>query len=325
MMMKNPISGSGLMTTYVCSAACRHCMYCSSPHIKKEFLTEDAARRIAGALRRSGTRSLHIGGGEPFLNFDSLKIAISALREHGVSIDYIETNASWCTSDEVIRERLSELGKLGAPCVMASVDPFHIEFVPLEKPLRLIEALRRSGFDYFIWQERFLPRLMPLDRTRAHSHEALKAALGDHYVEETAREYGLGINGRALQIAPRLYPSRPAESWLTSKPCNLLSPRHCHVDLYEHVLPGGCPGIAIESEDFLSGQVPEEKYPVASRLMRGGINALYTYAREAGFEPSSAGYPTACALCFAMRGFLRAARPSPDIGPACFYAAMGEA
>jgi len=295
-------------------------MFCSSPALPRDFMDDDTAGRIAHALRRGGADSVHIGGGEPFLNFEALCGLVSALRCQRIAVDYIETNASWCVDEPRARDWLAKLRELGAHCVMASVDPFHIEFVPLERPLRLMRLLETMRIDSFLWQERFLRRLMPLDHTRAHTHAQLKAALGEDYVTKTAAEYGVGPSGRALLIARAMRSAKPAEALLSSKPCELLDGRHCHIDLYENVVPGGCPGIAIALEDFLRADINVDKYPVAARLMTGGTRALYQYAAQRGFVPGE--YISACDLCFCMRAYLAEAAPSGDIGPPCFYSAM---
>lgn len=325
-MRKPRVLYSGIMTNYNCSAACRHCMFCSSPQAGKDFITPETARRIAQTLKSAGVSSMHIGGGEPFLNFEALCTLLSELQQAGVGVDYIETNAFWCRDMEEIRRKLRRIRSLGVDTVMASVDPFHIEFVPLERPIRLVQALREEGMDYFVWQDRFLERLLPLDLSQTHTREELSALLGDNYIEETAREYGIGVNGRALAIARRLYASRPADDLADEDPCTgLLSGQHCHVDLYGQVIPSGCPGISIEMDDFFAGRLPAEKYPAAYRLYTGGVRALLDYARGLGFEPDPAGYPTKCSLCCAIRIWLSRNCPSQDVAPDCFYREMEKA
>lgn len=325
-MKDNRMLYSGVMTGYACSAACRHCMFCSSPQAGRAFMTQETADRIAKRLRKAGVSSMHIGGGEPFLNFESLCALLAALQREGVGVDYIETNAFWCTDEKTIREKLGTVRSLGVDTVMASVDPFHIEYVPLERPLKLVRALREMGMDYFVWQDRFLERLLPLDITKTHKSEELKALLGEDYVEDTAREYGIGVNGRALAIARRLYAPQTAQALADDEPCGqMLSGRHCHVDLYEKVIPSGCPGISIDMEDFFARRLPADKYPVAQRLYTGGLRALLDYAEEAGFVPEEAGYPTRCSLCYAIRAWLHKNKPSEDIGPDCFYREMEKA
>ena len=101
--------GSGLITNYVCNAKCRHCMFAGAPLKEQDFITYEKAIEIAAMLASNGVRSLHIGGGEPFLRFDVLCGAVRALRENAIAVDYIETNAFWCTSRDKARDRMRQL------------------------------------------------------------------------------------------------------------------------------------------------------------------------------------------------------------------------
>ncbi len=310
------IEYSGVMTSYTCSAACAHCLYCSSPACGGEFMNAETAERIARSLRRMGVSSVHIGGGEPFLNLESLRETIRALRASGIGIDYIETNAFWYKDDRSAGELVRELG---VP-IMVSVDPFHAEFVPVGRPLGLVHLLSEMGWDFFVWQERYIKRLLPLERSRRATRADLKNLMGENYLFDAARAYGLSANGRALTILRAHMPLRPAEAHLGGAPCRVLDGRHCHVDLYGSFVPPGCPGVAIEIEDVARGEIDPEKYPVATRLMKGGVRALYEYAREAGFSPDPC--VSKCELCFFLREYLSRERPSRDVEPACFYESM---
>lgn len=313
---------SGIIMNYVCTAECRHCMFASSPSCPKNYISHDMADHLASVLKKAGTSSVHIGGGEPFMNFSALCSLIEALNRHGVGVDYIETNAFWAKDEEVIRNRLSVLRSLGVTTIMVSVDPFHIEFVPLERPIRLCRIMNEMDFDYFIWKDTYLRRFLRLrmDPTKTYTKEELQKILGKDYITDTASEYGIGMNGRALTIAGKIYPNRPAETWITSAPCSsLLDVCHCHLDLYGNIVPSGCPGIAAEAEDYLNERIPPEKYPVMARLLRGGTAALYEYAKEKGFLSSPEGYPTKCTFCYAMRDYLRRNAPSDDLAPDEFY------
>ena len=318
--MKTPI-GSGIITNYNCTASCRHCMFASSPECKKEFITAEKAEEIASLLEESGCNSVHIGGGEPFMNFEALCALIEALNRHCIDVDYIETNAFWCSDRDFVRKRLERLKELCVTCIMASVDPFHIEYVPLERPLLLCDILDEMGFDYFIWQQKFLKRLSVLDMTKTHTKEELEAVLGEDYITETAREYGLGMNGRALAIADKIYGRKSAEQLATSDECpSLTRPNHCHIDLYGNAIPSRCTGLSVGARDYLEGNFPEEKYPVYSRLVNGGLEKLFEYAQFKGFVPDKEGYPTRCTLCYKIREYLFKNHPSADLAPASFYA-----
>lgn len=314
--MKTSILYSGIMTTYACSASCAHCLYCSSPRANSGFMTAETAYDIAGVLRRLGVRSMHIGGGEPFIDIDSLTAAISAMAENGLDVDYIETNGFWYRDDASAMELIR---RMNAP-IMVSVDPFHAEFVAPEKPLALARLMEEMHWPHFIWQEKFIRRLMPLCRGRRLTRAELAHGLGEDYIAETARSYGLSVNGRALNIARGIYASRPAEDFLDGEGCLLTRGMHCHVDLYGNYVPPSCPGLAVSIRDLDS--IDPEKYPVFTRLNRGGIRALWDYALENGFEPDPSGYVTKCDLCVKIRDWLLKNLPSSDIGPECFYDLM---
>jgi len=322
--MKTPIS-SGVITNYNCTAECEHCMFASSPDCKKDYITREMSGKVSELLYRAGAYSVHIGGGEPFMDFDGLCGLISALKKYGIYIDYIETNGYWAKDEAFARRRLEVLKRLGVETIMVSVDPYHIEYVPLERPLRLIELLREYGFDYFVWQQKFLQRLLKLDISKTHTKEELEAVLGKDYLTETAREYGLGINGRALSFADKLYEKKSYEHFATDEKCpSLTHPNHCHIDLYGKAVPSRCTGICAEAEDYLSYDIDGDKYPVLSRLISGGTKELYEYAKKCGFTPARDGYPTRCAFCFDMRRYLKQNNPSSDLDSAHFYESMAK-
>lgn len=316
----NTPSYSGIITNYVCTAECRHCMFGSSPSCPKEYISAEEAENIASLLEEADTPSVHIGGGEPFMNFSALLSLIDALNRHNIGVDYIETNAFWAKNEDLVKERLWELTKRGVTTVMVSVDPFHIEYVPLARVLTLMKLLNEEGFDYFVWQERYLRKLIKLDHNRTYTKPELEKILGKNYIADTAGEYGLGMNGRALAISYDIYPPKTVAELLESLPCrNLLSAQHCHFDLYGNALPSGCPGLCAESRDYLCGNIHPDKYPVMSRLLEGGIRSLYEYVVKQGFTPKSTAYPTKCVLCYEMRSYLARNHCSPDISPMCFY------
>lgn len=320
--MKTP-TASGVITNYNCTASCRHCMFASSVHCKKDYMTRERAEEIAGLLEMAGTTSVHIGGGEPFMDFDGLCHTVNALHRHGIGIDYIETNGYWAKNEQEARRKLEVLRRIGVYSVMVSVDPFHIEYVPLELPLRLAGLLEEYGFGYFIWQEKFLRRLMKLDITKTHTQQELKDVLGEDYVTQTAKEYGLGINGRALAFADKLYGKKDASVIATAESCPALTrPHHCHIDLYGKAIPSRCTGICLDAKDYLTGDIKCEKYPVVYHLIHGGTAELLEYARQKGFVAAEDGYATKCSLCFDIRRYLLAECPSQDLGPDDYYRQM---
>ena len=325
MRKQSAIVGSGFMVSYACTAKCRHCMYGCSYQGRRDYVTPEKAEEIMAQLEWAGVTDLHIGGGEPFLNFEGLLEVIRAMNQHQILVDYIETNAFWCTDQDAAEEKLRKLADLGVETIMASCDPFHSEYVPLDRVTTFVRACRKVGIGYFVWKEQFYRRLSKLDPKEAHSAEELKEALGDDYIIETAREYGIGMNGRALQIAREIYPKRPAREVSEKTQCTrILRGMHCHVDLYGNVVPAGCTGFAVPIADFTERRdrlTDPSVYPVLARVLTGGTKALLEYAVSLGFDPETEA-ATNCDLCYQIRCYLREHGDYKEIGPDVFYEMM---
>ena len=195
----------GVMVNYQCGAACRHCLYSCSPTRRNGYVDEETARKICALLVKGGCRSVHIGGGEPFLDFEGLLMMIRKLRKARVTVEYIETNAFWaaepCGSGiKRARETIERLLKEGADTLCISVDPFHAEYVPWGAPLALAELCDRSGMGYFLWKREFLPALSRLDSSKPHSRPDMEKVISRDYIRNTASLYGIGYGGRAVNI-----------------------------------------------------------------------------------------------------------------------------
>ena len=115
------------MANYKCTAACRHCLYACSPERSGGYISKAAAEEISGLLREGGCRSVHIGGGEPFLDFDGLITLVQIVTNAGIAVEYVETNAFWATDEHLIEQHLQALLRAGAHTLCISLDPFHAE------------------------------------------------------------------------------------------------------------------------------------------------------------------------------------------------------
>ena len=320
--IRKPLRHAGIMPNYECSAACRHCLYACSPTFEAgKYMTEATMDETFALLREGGCRTVHIGGGEPFLNLDGLVLLLQKARKHGVLVDYIETNASWATDDTTISQYLSAVKKAGADTLCISLDPYHAEFVPYENPLRLAQYCQKSGFGYFLWQERFLNMLRNVDPTIVHNRAALEKAIGKNYILDTANSYGIRMGGRAVAIELEYSQKYRVEELLKnadSKSCDgLVSTGHFHIDMYNRFIPPGCTGYAIPMEEVVRG-IPEGKYRAFEVSYNGGCVALYKLAAESGFVPNPEGYATRCALCFFIRKYLSETGDFPELEPQHF-------
>jgi hypothetical protein len=302
----------GVMVNYQCNAACRHCLYACSPTRNPGYMDEENAENICALLRKGGCRSVHIGGGEPFLNFEGLLMVIRNLNKAGITVEYIETNAYWAV-DAAAPEKLKRLLDEGTRALCISIDPFHAEYVPYGAPLALAKLCGKTGMDYFLWKQEFLRMLSRLDSGKEHSRSDMEKALSGDYIYAAARSYGIGYGGRAVNIEKEYNNLYPAEELAAGgEPCpNLLSTGHFHVDMYSNFIPPRCTGIRIPLSEAVDG-IPAGKYPAFEALYSGGVSALLRLAGEHGFSADSSGYPSKCNLCFYVRRFLAGNFPELD-------------
>ena len=321
--MKTPDLGhGGIMANYRCNAACRHCLYACSPRRGGGYITAENARKACALLAEAGCRSLHIGGGEPFLDFDGLLGLVREIKRAGISLSFIETNAFWAASEDRVKARLDALAAAGVDALCISLDPFHAEFVPVGRPLFLAEMCGRAGMGCFLWQEKFARVLSRLDPKKVHSRQELEKIISPNYVVETAQGYGLHYGGRAVQIEEEFAARKPVSK--LAAPCRgLLSGGHFHVDMFARFIPPGCTGIAIPLEEAVRG-VPEKKYPVFELLARGDVPGLLEYAKGFGFAPDPAGYASTCALCFHLRRWLSENIPHAELDAEHYAASLAK-
>ena len=306
MLKSGKLTNGGVMVNYRCSAACRHCLYSCSPTREAGYVDEEAADAISHLLKKGGCRSVHIGGGEPFLDFKGLVMMIRKLGEAGIVLDYVETNAFWAAETrKKTEEMLETLLALGASTLCISVDPYHAEYVPYGAPLALAKLCEKTGMEYFLWRQEFLPMLSKMDSRKVYSRPDMEEVFSGEYINNTARLYNIGYGGRAVNIEREFGVLSPAESFIRETlPChNLLSTGHFHVDKNCCYLPPRCTGIRLPLEEAVDG-IPPEKYPVFETLHNGGVSALFEFALRHGFSPGREGYPSKCNFCFYLRAFL---------------------
>jgi hypothetical protein len=240
---------------------------------------------------------------------------VRKLKNSGIALEYIETNASClietsAPKESTAHEKLKRLLAEGGDTLCISIDPYHAEYVPYGAPLALAKLCEEAGMNYFLWKQEFLPALSRLDSAKTHSRADLEKALSRDYIHTTAQRYGIGYGGRAINIESEFSTPRSAESFSGDKaPCrNLLSTGHFHVDMDGYFIPPRCTGIRIPLSEAIEG-IPARKYLAFEALYNGGISALLNLARQRGFVPGSTeltvhGYPSKCNLCFHLRNFL---------------------
>ena len=309
MLSTGSLNHGGIMVNYRCSAACRHCLYSCSPTRGSDgYVDEAGAQEICRLLVKGACPSVHIGGGEPFLNFEGLLMMVRKLRQARIRLEYIETNAFWAADSQNQNDasvKIKHLLAEGANCLCISIDPFHAEYVPYSAPLTLAKLCEKNGMNFFLWRQEFLGVLSQLDSQKAHSRPAMEKSLSRDYIRSTAALYGVEFGGRAVNIERESTALFPIENFLAeNSPCRkLLHTGHFHVDMNCCFIPPRCTGILIPLSEALEG-IPAGKYPAFEALYSGGVCALEALARQHGFSAEPAGYPSKCNLCFHLRHFL---------------------
>ena len=267
----------GVIANYICNAACRHCLYACSPTRTDGYISSETARALCSMLLKGGCRSLHIGGGEPFLDVDGLITLARCVMEAGIALEYVETNAFWSENERAM-EIIDRCLQAGITTFCISLDQFHAEYIQQDRPIKLAELCKRMGMGFFLW-----------------------------------RTQSLTYGGRAVNIEMESSSLRPAEELVSNRPCRrLTSGDHFHVDLYGHFIPPGCTGFALPLDEVIAGLTPG-RYPVLEVLYKTGTKGLLRFAIDHGFKPDPVGYSSACALCFFIRYWLTENAPYPEL------------
>lgn len=300
------LSSGGIITNYYCTSKCKHCLYGCSPKWEKQYISKDTALDNFKKIRSLGCHSVHIGGGEPFLNVEGLKDVVRAANEAGVGIQYIETNSSWFKDIEQASSVLKEVKSLGVDTLLISISPFHNEHIPFYKVKGVMSACRNTGVSIFPWIDDFYEDINSFDDSTTHSLDEYASKFGENYIMNIPLRYWIHYGGRVIQFYKDYVPLKEIDDIIFSatRCSELADTSHFHMDLFDHYVPGLCSGISIHRDD-LGQPLSEEKYPAIHILYTKGIGAFYGYAmKNYGFQPTEKKYMNKCHLCFDIRKFL---------------------
>lgn len=313
------------MLSYKCSSACRHCLYRCSPAQPDDWMTGQMMRRVCRAL--ASERNLcgvHIGGGEPGLRTDLVEELVRMLVEHGIAIDYMETNASWCGDVDETRSRMESMKRAGLPGLLVSVSVFHNEFVPFASTRNCIEVGREvfGAGGVLVYMPHMYDMLSRMPGDGRHSLDEFCRHFGiDRSSTQLLELYGLIPGGRVVQALRGCFDLRPAEAF-RGQGCRtkLLSTSHFHIDQHGDLFTGGCAGMVPATVEDFHAPVDPDKNPVFSMLCADGPYGLFPTAREHGFVQREGGYAGKCDLCFDIRKCLCNSGGFPELRPREFYA-----
>jgi hypothetical protein len=302
-----PIEAAGLLITDWCPARCRHCYVSAGPD-RGAWMTLAAAEGHLAALARLRVpaEGIHIGGGEPFGNFDLLLAIVRAARKVGLpGIGYVETNGFWAESEDVIRKHLTALSEAGMLKLSISADPYHQEFVPPDRVRLLhavaIDVLGLRGVRARRWRWLQAP----------HDVAAMPESERVEFFRGFLRQYPERLNGRAAECLAPLADRRPPED-LPAEDCRaaLLESKHLHVDPDGWVVPGTCAGIstfrATPQRPLDKGLLAWQwqKSHLVAWLVEKGPRGLLKVAEARGYRRDPAGYAGKCHLCWSIRKYL---------------------
>ena len=316
-------SFAGLMLTCECSARCASCCVCSSPDRTERMSVEDALAIWGGLIEACphGCR-IHLTGGEPFGDFPTLLDLCRRAAGEGLRpLPKVETNAFWATGGRRVRDRLRALDEAGMGMLVISADPYHQQFVPIERPrlaARLAADLLGGQRVRVRWAD-WLADGFDTDRLGAPERTALFAGYA-----AAGRDR---LTGRAADLLAPYLSLAPAETFADS-PCReaLLRSRHVHVDPEGRIMPGTCAGIVLGragpetvADVWRRLDADHAGRPLVGALARAGPVGLLPRAVQAGFRARD-GYAAKCHLCWDIRRFLAsAAQDETELGPRWFY------
>jgi MoaA/NifB/PqqE/SkfB family radical SAM enzyme len=296
---------AGILLTYRCNAACAHCYENSGP-TKRALMPVEHLRELLREFKKLGFtgRDLHFAGGEPFFDYKHLIACFNVAKEEGMlPLGKLETNGFWCKTDNLARERMTEIKGFGIGTLLVSCDPFHQEFVPIET-LKRAERIGNEVFGKGVVSVR--PRDFfddPIDMmslTEEEKTDVYRSLLD-------ARP--MRMIGRAAHSLSHLVEKHPKERYTNAR-CGrkLLWKKSIHIDPHGNVFPSVCAGIAIgNTMKTPLSKIYEEfeirDHPMVQTLVERGPLPLMEEAIQAGFADKKEGYASKCHLCYEARAF----------------------
>ena len=315
---------AAILFTYRCTISCRHCCFGCSRKRPEVLMDAERCVRYLADLHETG-RVIHIAGGECMAYWDELVKALEMAQGHGVQPHFIETNASFATTDAVVRERFERMRVLGLVGILSSADPYHQASVPPENFLRV----RAIGEETFGRQNVWMSMASPEEIRDYAAIAKDEDRLSDWVRRNRPMFVGSAYNelSRFVEQHPidRLPPQHGWRFDHAGPDCAMEFDRESiwelHIDPYDNIQTN-CGVILGKANQKKVKQLIEEGPGNANFISRilveGGPLQLARWAHDRhGFDlPETE--PSKCGLCYVTRSFLR--RFYPDIlGPEEVY------
>ncbi|MCD4699909.1 MAG: hypothetical protein K8R91_04980, partial [Phycisphaerae bacterium] len=259
--------------------------------------------------------------------------------------------AFWACDEKIIRERLAALDDAGMGRLTISADPYHQQFVPIER-VRLLARVGEDALGHGRIRIRWRDWAENGFDTDSLSHQQRRRVFKDYVRSGRDR-----LAGRAAAELAEFLPMKPASAF-ADNPCRdrLLRSRHVHIDGGGIVCPGTCAGIILGRvtdadsvgrlwqnlrHDFAdmnnggtgvpysglqqparngAGSSHVSPADVLKLLARSGPVALMAAAGPLGYVERAEGYAGRCHLCWSVRHWLfENGHLRDSLGPAGVY------
>jgi len=298
---RDRFSVAGIIFTYQCSIACRHCLFACRPKRPRVVMdTDDCVRYIE--FYYTQPRVIHMAGGDCFLYYRNMLEVCREAQRQGTPVHFVESNSAFCTNDDLVRRRFTELRDAGVMGMFLSADVFHQEFVPAERVLRA----RRIATE--VWGEANVlgSALSTQDPTEFEGIARDESALREH-----VRSRGAGrATGNSFKYLAQYLDRQPVDAFGQAR-CresfDLDRMWEYHLDPYGNVQTN-CGIVLGNAQRESLGEIFDQSRvwanPIVKTVSEDGPVALLHEAVERGLEARD-GYVQKCELCFHARRFLR--------------------
>jgi len=316
-------SSAGLLLTYWCNARCASCYVCCGPDRGEEMSVDEALGYWRQLMEASphGCR-VHLSGGEPFGDWPRLiELCRRAMKEGLSPLTKIETNAFWASDEPTIRRRLGALAEAGMRKICISADPYHQQFVPIDR-CRMLADIAEEMLGPARVQVRWRDWLREGFDTAALDRRQREALFRRYEAKRRDR-----LSGRAARLLGGGLQRKPAREFAdTSCKRALLLSKHVHIDGAGRVMPGTCAGIVLGlantttiAELWRRLDAEYASRPIVGALVARGPVALLEQARQTGYMPAD-GYADKCQMCWDVRRHLALNRlHEGELAPAWMY------
>lgn len=139
----------GLLVTYKCQVACRHCIIEAGPHRKEEMSIDNAFNWIKqiSDYRNGYIKVLSLTGGEPFYNVTNLRKLARYADDCGLLVSVV-TNAYWAKDVKEAVNTIKDIPEIGM--IAISTDVYHQENIPFKNIKNAVKACEELNIPYNI-------------------------------------------------------------------------------------------------------------------------------------------------------------------------------